>query len=548
MRIWFAGFAALVSVYACGSEDAAAPSLGGAGEPSDSAGIGGEPMVVGAAGSSNGGSQAAGGSPEGERGGEAGASPEDGNPIIGEGTRFLDYGLLRIAFERPVAADQLSIALTPLLPRRLAVTDVRQVDARTVDVSLGSYHAPRDYQLRVSGQLKDGRDFESTFTLAGEGNGARIAFLSHASGAGDFLAWPDVDPGTTEPRAAADAVCQREAEAAGMRGRFVAFLSSRDDYDAGCRAFGLDGLLDDDCGADAQPIDAAPWLDARGLPLVAGATELVAGKLLNAVSYYADGTRAERIGFWSGTGYEGRADHSTAASADCVGFSSSTTPNYAEVTEFAAEYALEYREFASACSKPHALFCLQVGSGFFGLGTLHHVAGKRVFVSRGTLSGKMSYDGETGVAAADALCRTEAASAGFERAQRFAAFLGTSQTDALCHALGASGKAVEMCGLGAWPTDAWQRVDGYPLGSAAQWTTDHYLTAPILFSADGTRQAEARPWTGVVDERLESCDDWISDSAASTGIQGSTRAVDYGFDAYTAPGCSSKSPVYCFEH
>jgi hypothetical protein len=548
MRIWFASFAALVFMYACDGEDAAAPSVGAAGENGDSAGVGGEPAVVGTAGETNGGTLAAGGSPGGEPGGEGGAPLDDGNPIVAEETRFLDYGLLRVAFQQPVVADELELELAPLLPRRLAVTHIEQVDATTVDVSLGSYHAPRDYQLRVSGKLPGGQAFESRFTLPGEGNGARVAFITHVSGAGDFMAWADLPEGVTEPRAAADAFCQREGEAAGMRGKFVAFLSSRDDYDAGCRAFGLDGVLDDDCGTDALPVDSAPWLDARGLPLVNGATGLAAGELLNALSLYANGTRAERAGFWSGTGYDARADQSTAASADCVGFSSSTTPNYAEVTEFASEYAFEYREFASACSKPHGLFCLQVGSGFFGMSELHHVQGKRVFVSRGTLSGKMSYDGKTGVAAADALCQAEAEEAGFDHPERFSAFLGTSQTDALCHALGASGKATDTCGLTAFPTDAWQRADGYPLGSAAQWMTDGYLTAPILFAADGSRQADATPWTGVVDERLESCDDWSSDSAAVTGLQGSTRAVDYGFAAYTGPDCSVQSPVYCFEH
>jgi hypothetical protein len=122
--------------------------------------------------------------------------------------------------------------------------------------------------LSVVGKLADGTPFQSAATLPGLNNGARVAFLTKQSGTGNVKGWPGASPTAASARDAADGICQGEADTAGLRGTFVAFLSAQGAYDAGCRAFGLDGLLVNKCGQQQAPVDDAPWLGTTGLPIV----------------------------------------------------------------------------------------------------------------------------------------------------------------------------------------------------------------------------------------------------------------------------------------
>lgn len=70
-----------------------------------------------------------------------------------------------------------------------------------------------------------------------------MAFLSKAKGPGTFMSWASAPSTASTPRAAADGVCQGEATAQGFAGTYVAFVSVKAQYDAVCRAFGLDGTI-----------------------------------------------------------------------------------------------------------------------------------------------------------------------------------------------------------------------------------------------------------------------------------------------------------------
>ena len=598
MRIGLVSVGLLVLAYACGGENAAtqdAPGAGGAdggdAQTGGSSAHGGKATQAGTqamsgghpSGENPGGNAAAGeissepqaGMPSQPQGGAAGTAqggmpsgPRAGAPAAGEGgaggapvitivdnpivlaeTKFLDYGSLRIGFTLPVDAATLQVTLAPVVPSKLKVAETKQVDATTVDALLLGYHLPRDYQLNVSGKLDDGSPFQSAITLPGLANGARVAFLTKQSGTGDLKNWPGAPGDVQAPRDAADAMCQAEADTAGLRGAFVAFLSQQGSYDAGCRAFGLDGLLANKCGQQTAPVDDAPWLGTTGLPIVDGATNVVSGFFQNAFEFNADGTRSQQVGIWTGTLLGAKAQTGTPGptSADCVGWTMKV--NFAEVTEFVGEYLLKYGEFGSGCGTGHRLLCLQVGSQFFGPSTLHEVGGKRAFVSKGKLTGAMSFDNKTGVDAADALCQSEASGASYANASSFYAYLSTTQTDAVCHILGQTGKVSGKCGLAALPdAEPWRRADNYPIGTAAQLATSS-LTAPVSLAADGSAAFDQSPFTGTSSNGAAhtTCTDWSTADAGTTGAAGQTRALTNGWSFFTDSNCSLPQPVYCFE-
>jgi hypothetical protein len=292
-----------------------------------------------------------------------------------------------------------------------------------------------------------------------------------------------------------------------------------------------------------MPADDKPWLSPNGLPIVNGATGVVASLWNTPISFHPDGTTDGSEHFWTGTLPGAVADTGTGPiSPDCNGWTQTT--NYAETATFTAQYLIEYGESSGDCSDPHGLICLQVGGTFFDTGSLYRVAGKRTFVSKGTLTGAMSFAGKTGVAGGDALCQSEAASAGYANAPNFRAYLSTTATDAMCHVLGATGKAVDQCGLTALPTDVWRRADDYPVADAADLISGN-LTAPVSLAPDQSQQVDVRPWTGL--STPSTCSDWTSAAAGSTADVGTPRSISYAWSAFSTANCNTPAPLFCFE-
>ena len=558
---------------AAGDSDAAGASGHGAsaggGHPAGGAGNSGAGASAGAApggassgggtsngGSANGGTSNGGTASSGAAGMDATAGANDGGaagagepPIVVipdaidfGATKFIDYGTLRIAFKSAVLAEGMQIELVP--SEGLLVTAVQQVDGKTVDASLAYYHLPHDYQLHVLGRLADQTRFQTDATLSGLNNGSRIAFLTNKTGPGDLRSW--TTPASDTPLHAADATCQAEAEAAGFKGTFVAFLSARGSYDAGCRAFGLSGLLANHCGQATQPSDDKPWLSPSGMPIVNGATSIAASLWDTPVAYHADGTTDGYEHIWTGTLAGAKADTGTGTDyADCASWTLNT--GYAETATFTAQYLLQYGDSSSICDVAHGLMCLQVGGTFFSRGALYRVLGKRAFVSKGQLSGAMSFAGKTGIVAGDALCQAEATSAGYANAANFRAYLSTAASDAVCHVLGASGKAASQCGLAELPSAVWRRADDYPLANAAGLVSGNFR-APLSLATDQTRQLNVRPWTGLNGyPGSGSCADWTSADPASTAVVGTPRSTSYAWSGYSSASCSGSAPVFCFE-
>jgi len=564
MRAWVVLSVALACVYGCGGSDGPSappasdggeagahdsPASGGAGGESGqsdnaaagSATAGGAPALAGTGGAAG---AAAGAETSGGGAEQAGADP--GPPEIDVGialdtTRFTDYGKLRIVFAQAVDAATLTIALVPQLPAKLFVSSVSQVDATTVDATLAWYHLPRDYQIRVTGNLPDATRFKATADISGLNNGARVGFITKETGPGALATWAGV-PQSATPLEAADSVCQKEAEAAGLRGTFQAFLSVNDNLDAGCRAFGLDGKLANNCGQAEMPVDHTPILRVDGWPIVAGATDIAADRWATAIPLQADGRVATPFYTWTGSIFGAR----SYTNNDCSGWTASTGNGMASTQ--VGERLVRY-EAGRSCDVLGDLLCLQTGATFFGPSKLHEVSGKRAFVTKGHLYGTMSFGGKFAVAAGDALCQSEAASAAFENADKFRAYLGTADTDALCYILGRTGKLADHCGLAALPdTDPWRRPDNYPIGTAAQLAAGK-LDSALALAADLTILGEERPRTGTELSGATSwnCGDWSSGGFYS--LSGDPRFITGKWTSEWTTDCDGEqTSLYCFEN
>jgi hypothetical protein len=312
--------------------------------------------------------------------------------------------------------------------------------------------------------------------------------------------------------------------------------------DAGCRGFGLEGTLADNCGQASPPVDHAPILGLDGTPIVAGGSGIIADAWAIPIGLYADGTAASPAYTWTGTisGAKGYADD------DCGHWADTSKVGIASIE--VATSLLDY-EFGRACTVSGDVICLQTAGTFFGPSKLHEVYGKRVFVSKGHVYGTIAFGGKTGVPAADALCQSEATAAALDNPDKFHAYVGTADTDALCYVLGQDGeKVADHCGLAALPNaEPWRRVDNYPVGTAKD-LAGSTLRAPIMLGADSTWLVHEKPRTGTEISGATSwnCGDWSS--AGFYSISGDPRFVDRNWTFSWTTDCDQEeASVYCFE-
>jgi len=99
-------------------------------------------------------------------------------------------------------------------------------------------------------------------------------FVTSVSGNGNISTWADA--GGKTGLAAADAVCQARANAAGLPGIFKAWLSDGND-DAYCRVHNLTGKISANCGQSSLPASAGPWVRMDGFPFGARIDQLLNG-------------------------------------------------------------------------------------------------------------------------------------------------------------------------------------------------------------------------------------------------------------------------------
>ncbi|HEY5924716.1 MAG TPA: calcium-binding EGF-like domain-containing protein [Kofleriaceae bacterium] len=202
-------------------------------------------------------------------------------------------------------------------------------------------------------------------------------------------------------------------------------------------------------------------------------------------------------------------------------------------------------------------------AGYIGSGTTCTRA-RLTFVTNSTGNGNISTTGgwtlagtSTGLAAADAICQSEASTAGL--LGTYVAWLSDGTSDAYCrvHNLPNTKKSA-MCGLGALPVAAgpWLRTDAARTPAAP--AIDRLLAPtrqtfnPVSFRANGTDTAGTSPqliFTGTDDTGMltgTACTDWTS--SAGTGAMGDTLGGGTSWtDQGTDPSCSATGRLRCVE-
>lgn len=440
------------------------------------------------------------------------------------------------------------VLISPLSVRRVDVGYDAQGNSR-VTLRLSRYPLPRDYTLSVDARDLAGNEHTGiTRVLPGATTGARLAFVSQATGTGDLLNWSAVPLGAHPATGleAADDVCQAEADAAGFQGTFRAYLSDTQD-DAACRIRGLSGKLSDDCGLGTAPLpDAGPWIGLEGLPVARTAEALAAGKGLSPIAYHADGTSADRsVLLWSSTDASGRVSGKT-----CTDWTGADSAVVSVTTAGPGRIARSKSSTETCSTHGLGLLCLQTDRDGAPLNDFYKESGRLVFVTSDVSTGDLQLGGLSGLAAADERCRQAAARAGLLSASYFVAWLSTSTTDAYCHVLGGSGKRADACGLSASPaTGPWVTTTGFPVADDLDDLVDNGPRYPIFATEDGGTPP-GRIWTGTTAEGVfgaPNCGNWQSQSYSQMGTWGGSSDALSWTNTGSPNDCSYQESLLCID-
>jgi hypothetical protein len=167
--------------------------------------------------------------------------------------------------------------------------------------------------------------------------------------------------------------------------------------------------------------------------------------------------------------------------------------------------------------------------------TYTKATGRIAFVSSG------QFDPSTGIATADALCQSEATSAGLPNPGTFLALLSTSTASAASR--------FDMS-MGSMP---FVRPDGIKIADAPALAAGDPLDSGIWQHADGTYFSGFDPsvWTGCAEPIaacVETCSDWTMKSSMVTGVSGTAAETEpQWWDSFENLPCTSSKPVYCLE-
>ncbi len=386
------------------------------------------------------------------------------------------------------------------------------------------------YYYVVTAVNEAGESSKSESTLA---DVSLVTFVTSTSGNGNLGSWAEADGKTGT--AAADAICQSRASAAGLSGTFAAWISDSSD-DAYCRVQNLHGKLGSNCGQSTLPVAAGPWVRTDGHPYGGIISDLaLKGNIYTPARYDEYGTLFSDPPFYfTNTASWGYADGASCGDWTAVSSGEYGSVGYNDSTEGTIALA--------PCDTENRLLCMQTGSG----PQLSNFAasGKKVFVSSSTGTGDLGSwadaGGNTGIAAGDAICQSLAAKAGLANAAHFKAWLSDDTTNAIDHITGNGSNG------------PWVRLDGIRIAVDKEDLADGSLLTSIDISETGRHgRGSWWPWTGTSAAGTKgtfTCNNWSDGTAAHSGWVG--REAEAGWlwteDIYGAT-CDTIAPIYCFE-
>lgn len=453
---------------------------------------------------------------------------------IDEGaTGFTGYGVL--ALKLTVNANENELVACLRDPRDVATESdspaVESVAARgegQYALQLSRYHLPVAYELAVA----VGSPPVVRTTILAPDVKSRVTFVSKTKGNGDLANWTAQED---TPLEAADAVCQADAEAAGLAGTFRAYLSIRNQTDAICRLRGGEGLVDEGCGLD-QPISeeqfTAPFLDMKGLPVAYGTKDIEQGLWRLPVGYAVDGTRAnEGVQVWTGSTRSGIFGPRDCQAWDNGDPSERGTASASPGTDTLSD------SLSTTCNKLGALSCF---SSEVGHNLTHEHERPGLLAALVELPGNDDLD----VASVDDACRLALGSS------RAVAWFSDVDDDAWCRMAGVSGRVVFNCGQAVLPdvVGPWVRPDGYVVSEKLSQLALS-LSAPVILDVTGAYVAP-----GAIAEvvRTDTVQGGIRGliGPVTECINGERHSIGGGW-TYTSDGClvgqEHRTFVYCFD-
>lgn len=401
---------------------------------------------------------------------------------------------------------------------------------------------------------RPGENFEGgSEAIRGAGSYDQYIFTTSASGAGAFEEWAAATGSGLVGMDAADLVCQSAASGAGLpnAGTYVAWISDSQN-DAYCRAHGLYGTKDDDCGASGGlPTTAGPWLRTDGQLFGGDLPGIVDdGEVYRPVELDANGSPVffpQRV--WTGTSPDGTSDGfnctdwTTASSGDGSGlFLGMTGDTQGTVVNWTAD-AIQ------SCSEAGRLTCLSTGTS--GIGTPppppYTDSERRAFVS--SLAGPASFStwqlpgggtpddqGLQGLDAADAICRSLAGDADLDRPDEFKALLSDVSTSIF--------QRFDF-------QNQWYRVDHVKIveNLGDLFEPEEAIQTAIALNEQGLPVVEITDvWTGVDTQgtSVADCNGWTSSSSGEGTSIGSAVYSDLRLIFNGSQQCSEPAHLYCF--
>lgn len=485
----------------------------------------------------------------------------DHSPPSVVSARFDAYGEIKVVFDEAIdsaaAATLSNYSLGPSKPEGLTVVG-SAVAGEVLRLYLSSAQLPMNYTLTltardVAGNVRNA----ATVALDAGTTGSRVAFVTSARGDGNIRQWSAVPSGSNPATglAAADAICQSEAQAAGLVGTFRAFLSdSRDD--AGCRLLRRDGKLQNQCGLATAPVaDTGPWLATDGLPLARSHEEVLRGNYLRPVRYDAKGvslTTAANV--WHATSIGGTTP-GQALTSHCQDWSAGAGSSLTAASALVSTTRLPFLvSGSSSCTGSLGLVCLQVDAGGFALGSRYRQQGKVAFVTSTRTTGAIASGGASGLASADARCRERAAAAGLSNSSHFVAWLSDANADAYCRVLGQNAKrsASPACGLASSPaTGPWVTTTGFTVASNLDALVTSGPSVPIFATESEAFPTVSNSWTGTKSDGTwsgASCTNWTTTSSGSTGgTKGLLVDTTQWSALASAAACGDEAHLLCLE-
>lgn len=371
----------------------------------------------------------------------------------------------------------------------------------------------------------------------------RRAFVTSVSGTGNLGSWPDA--GSATGLAAGNAICRARATAAGLpnANTYRAWLST-ETTDAYCHLRGQSGEKFSCAGG--APLATGPWYLVNGITNFTGTLdELVSAspKIFRPVLLDEFGDDlpddADDRTYWTGTAADGKQFNGGAF--HCSGWTSGVDGSSAARGDGLGTAATwTVGGFLPSCSQSHRLLCFEPGES--DTTTLRWSAGSPVFVTSvsgtGNLSSWAGADGESGMEAGDAICRSAAASARLPDPPSFVAWLSTSSADARDRVTSGG---------------PWKRLDAFTVAGNLTDLTDGSLDTSIHVDETGTYlSGTPEVATGTLADGTASgvdCLDWTSSgSEEHTGGRPNFAHLPHWTEFSVGAGCANPRRLYCFSN